>query len=184
MRFSIGRRSRNASAAGTIVQSTAAVCRGAAASATICSTRAEPAAAPSAAVVFTDDSVLKNLSRKRDRFFHFAHRPRRVRGVAANSFKLFFRRHARRKNSLRRSVTRALAPTNRRAMEREYFKQKSRRTALLFDQSLGPLCSLSYIHALTLLIGIRLFWKAMPVLLCTKARKPASSPLRASFGIM
>ena len=34
----------------------------------------------------------------------------------------FFRRHVRRKNSLRRSVTRALAPTNRRAMEREYFK--------------------------------------------------------------
>ena len=61
-----------------------------------------------------------------------AKKPRRVRGSeAANSIESIFRRHVRRKISLRRSVTRALAPTNRRAMEREYFKREPETGSLL-----------------------------------------------------
>ena len=50
--------------------------------------------------------------------------PRRVCPTGQINSNPFFRRHVRRKNSLRRSVTRALAPTNRRAMEREYQNER------------------------------------------------------------
>ena len=79
---------------------------------------------------------------------------RRVRASeGANRFKSFFRRHVRRKNSLGRSLCKPLAPTNRRAMEREYplqpdekefrqveIKEGAQEAPLLFIADMRRLC--------------------------------------------